>query len=158
MAVSTIQTTLRWTHGKAIYCYCEHIAFPHGFPCFPADMIMTSRKHLLLCITSHPVVQRSVKTFLVHIQIVYIHCIYFTYTHTYVTWMLVCASCTLCSGAGALANMMLAWPGSERESSDDFIFFLTIRSKYGRLSIYEYEYELYELLSNRILRYIEEIQ
>ena len=51
MAVSTIQITLRLTHGKAIYCYCEHIAFPHGFPCFPADMIMTSRKHLLLSIT-----------------------------------------------------------------------------------------------------------
>ena len=36
---------------KAIHCYCEHIAFPRGFPCFPADIIMTSRKHLLLCFT-----------------------------------------------------------------------------------------------------------
>ena len=51
MAVPTIVTTLRLTHGKAIYCYCEHIVFPHGFPCFRADIIMTSRKHLLLCIT-----------------------------------------------------------------------------------------------------------
>ena len=42
------------------------------------------------------------KTFLVHIQIGYIHFIYI-YVHTHVTWMLACASCTSCSSAGALA-------------------------------------------------------
>ena len=26
-----------------------------------------------------------------------------------------------------LTNMMLAWPGSEREPSDDFVFVMTIR-------------------------------
>ena len=66
--------------------------------------------------TSHPVVQRPLKTFLVHIQIRYIHCIYIIYTlylhmctYTYVTWMLACASCTSCSSAGALA-IILAFP------------------------------------------------
>ena len=45
---------------------------------------------------------RSVKTFLVHIQIGFIHCIYIVSTYVHArSWMLACASCTSCSSAGA---------------------------------------------------------
>ena len=81
------------------------------FPDFPSDFrSLRLRDRMYHNGTSHPVVQRSLKTFLVHIQIRYIHCIYIIYTlylhmctYTYVTWMLACASCTSCSSAGALA-------------------------------------------------------
>ena len=57
------------------------------------------------------------------------------YVHTHVTWMLACASCTSCSSAGALANMTLAWPESER-SFGWFHFYFT--SDQNSLFIYEY--------------------
>ena len=94
------------------------------FPDFPSDFRnLRLRDRICHNGTSHPVVQRSLKTFLVHIQIVYIHCIYFT--HTYVTWMLACASCTSCSSADALAMNLYILAGPRAQHGFGFYVIFT---------------------------------